>query len=174
MDIATAEIFASNHFACGCLDQWRATEKNCALITHNNGFIRHGRYIGTPCGTAAHDHCNLRYAFGRHLCLIIENPAKMVAVWKYFILERQESSSRVYQIDAGQPVLLGNFLGPKVFFDCKRIIGTTFNCGVIGNNHALYIMHLTNTGNYTSRRYIIVIQAIGSQLANFQKRAACI
>ena len=57
----------------------------------------------------------------------------------------------VHQVDAGQPIFAGDFLCSKVLLDGHGVVGPTFDCGVVGHNHALRPVDSTNAGNDSGR-----------------------
>ncbi len=94
--------------------------------------------------------------------LIIENPSKMLPVWKDLALSGQICSSRVnlqiksrilsptnirlsdginpeksYQVDARKPVLSRDLLRPQMLLHGHRVVGAAFDGGVIRHYHAL-------------------------------------
>ena len=57
----------------------------------------------------------------------------------------------VHQVDAGQSIFAGDFLCSKVLLDGHGVVGPTFNCGVVGHNHALRPVDSTDAGNDSGR-----------------------
>ena len=108
----------------------------------------------------------------RKVGLIVEDPAKVVPVGEY--LEKQEVErprevgqsvvmstnlrlpwqirpAAVHQVDAGQPIFAGDFLCSEVLLDGHGVVGPTFDCGVIGHNHALRPVDSTDAGDDSGR-----------------------
>ena len=94
----------------------------------------------------------------------------MLAVWKYFGLQGQKSTTRINKIDARQPVFACHFLGTQVLLDCKGKVGAALHGGVIGNDHHLATVHDADTGDHTGTRSGAVVHAVGRQWGEFQKR----
>ena len=160
MYIGPAEVLGADHFARSGLYQRRAGEKNRCLLTHHNGFVGHGGYIGTACGTGAHDHGNLRDARCAHVGLVEEDPSKVLAVREHLVLARQVGTPRVHQINARQAVLLGDGLRPQVFFDRQWVVRTAFDRRVVGDNHALHALDPTNAGNDPGCRNVFAVHVV--------------
>ena len=72
---------------------------------HDDRHIRHRRHIGPARRTRPHHHGDLCNALGRtHPRLIVENPAKVVAVREDLILIGQVRAAAVHEVDAqGNP-----------------------------------------------------------------------
>ena len=62
MHIAAAQFFRGHHFAGGRFHQWRATQKNRALVFDDDRFIAHRRHIGAAGGAGTHHAGDLRNA----------------------------------------------------------------------------------------------------------------
>ena len=109
--VAAAQVFGRHHFARRRFHQRRAAEENRALLLDDDRLVAHGRHIRAARGARAHHHGDLRDALGRQIRLIVEDAAEMVAVGEDVVLVRQVGAARVDQVDAGQVVLVGDFLG---------------------------------------------------------------
>ena len=99
VQIAAAQRLGRDDFAGRRLDQWRAAKKNGALVLDDNGLVRHRRHIGAAGGATAHHHGDLGDPFGRHIGLIVERAAKMLAVGEDIVLIREIGAAAVDQID---------------------------------------------------------------------------
>src|SRR5690606_24210319 len=91
-----------------------------------------------PRRARTHHHGDLGDALGRHVGLVVEDAAEMLAVGKDFILVGQVGAARVHQVNAGQAILLCNLLRPQVFLDGKRVVGAAFDGGVVADDHAFH------------------------------------
>ena len=89
MHIATAQVFGRNNLTRRGFHQRRAAQKDGALVFDNDGFITHGRHIGTARRTRPHHHGNLPQALSAQVGLVVEDAAKVVAVRKHVVLIRQ-------------------------------------------------------------------------------------
>ena len=99
-----------------------------------------------------------------HAGLIIKNAAKIVFIGKNFILHGQESTTRIDQINAGQMIALGYFLGPQMFFHSYGKVGAAFDRRIIGDNHAGSAMHHADASDYSSRRDFGLIKFMASKV----------
>ena len=64
-------------------------------------------------------------------------PGEMVAVWELLRLQRQVRAAGVDEVQARQPVLLGDFLRPQVLLHRQRVLGAALHGGVVADEHAL-------------------------------------
>ena len=88
MHIATAERLGIDDFTSSRFDQRRPPEKNCPLVFDNDGLVTHRRYIGAASSAGSENGRYLRNALGRQACLVVKNPAEMVAIGENFVLQR--------------------------------------------------------------------------------------
>ena len=177
MDIAPAQIFSSHDLPGSGLDQRWSPKKNRALMHDDDGFITHRRDIRPASGAGPHNHSDLRNAFGRHGCLIIKNPTKMIPIRKHFILIRQVGTTGIDQIQARQIVLISNFLRAQMFFNRDRIIGAALDGRVITHDDTFLTRHPSDTRNNTGGRrsshaMLILIHVVGGELREFKKRCS--
>lgn len=87
---------------------------------------------------------------------------------------RQVRTAAIDQVDAGQMILLGDFLGAQVFLDRHRIVGTALDGRVIADNHHVLARHAADTGDHSCAMDIALIHAVGCQRADLQEGRACI
>ncbi len=80
----------------------------------------------------------------------------MVLIWEHIILLGQECACRVDKVDARQVVFHGNFLRSNVLLDSDGVVGTTLECEVVSQDHALATMDHTDSSNDISRWNIFV------------------
>ena len=93
MQVTSAEILGRDDLTRRGLHKWRTTEKDRALILHDDGFIAHRGHIGTTCRARAQDGCDLRYPARRHVGLIEENAPEVISIREDVILHWQEGSA---------------------------------------------------------------------------------
>ena len=84
-----AEVLRAYHLAGRRLHQRRAAEEDGALVLHDDALVRHRRHIGAAGSAGAHHHGDLRNPQRRHIGLVVEDTAEMLAVGKHFRLRRQ-------------------------------------------------------------------------------------
>ena len=110
MEVAAAQFLGADLLARRGLHQRRAGEEDRALVADDHALVAHRRDIGAAGGAAAHHAGDLGDALRAHLRLVEEDAAEMVAVGEHLGLVRQVGAAAVDQIDARQPVLLGDLL----------------------------------------------------------------
>jgi hypothetical protein len=127
MHLGAAQLFGGHHLAGRRLHQRRAAEEDGALPFDDDGFVRHRRHVGAACGARAHHHRDLRDAGGRHVGLVVEDAAEMIAIGKHLGLVRQVGTAGIDQVDARQPVLSRDLLHAKVLLHRHRIVGAALD-----------------------------------------------
>src|SRR6056297_171063 len=172
--VCATEVFGGYYFTGGGFFQWRAGQEDGALVADDDGFVRHGGHVGATGGAQAHDDGNLGDVVGGHAGLVVEDAAEVVAVREDFVLPWQVGAARVYEVDAGQAVLQGDFLGPQVFFHRQRVVAATFNGGVVGDDHAFGAGDTAHAGDHASCRDFFAIDVVGGELADFQEGGAVV
>ena len=150
VQFGTTELLISDYFTCGCLDEGRPTQEDCASVLDNDDLVRHGGHIGATSSARATYDSDLRNAGGRHPRLVVENLSEVIFVWEYVVLLREEGASGVNEVDARQLVLHGDLLGADVFLDCDRVVCAALVSEIIGDDHARLSMHLANASDYIS------------------------
>jgi hypothetical protein len=88
---------------------------------------------------------------GRHVGLVVEDAAEVVAVGKDLVLGRQVGAARIDQVDAGQAVLRRDLLRAQVLLDRHREVGAALHRGVVGHDHALDALHAADAGDHAAR-----------------------
>ena len=173
MDLGTAEILGRNLLARRRLDQWRTGQEDRPLLPHDDGFVRHCRHIGTAGGARAHHHRDLRNAHGRHVGLVEEDPAEMIAVWENLGLVRQVGAAGIDEVDAGKAGFsIAIFLRPQMLAHGHRIVGAALDGGVVAHDHAIAARHPADAGDKSGAVDGVVIETMGGKRADLQERAA--
>ena len=85
---------------------------------------------------------------------------------------RQICPARINQVNAWQPVLASNLLGPQVLLDGDRVIGPAFDRRVITNHDTFAPGDATDPRDQSRRRRFCVVHAKRSQRGTLEKRAA--
>ncbi len=168
--VGAAELLGAHLLAGRRLHQRRAAEKDRALAAHDDALVGHGRHVGAARGARAHDHGDLRDALGRHVGLVVEDAAEVLAVGKHLVLVGQVGAAGVHQVDARQAVLLGDLLGAQVLLDRDRVVGAALHRGVVGDDHALAPGHPADAGDDARRGHGVVVDAVGGELRELEKR----
>lgn len=98
---------------------------------------------------------DLRDILGGHDCLVVEDTAKVIAVRENVGLKRQIRAARVHytsinrweetHIDAGEAILLGDFLGSQVLLHRDRVVRSSLHRGIVCHNHAVVTIDSGNS-----------------------------
>jgi len=172
VEVTAAEVLGRNLLARRGLNQGRAGEEDRALVADDHALVAHRRHVGAAGGAATHDAGNLGDALRTHLRLVVENPAEVVAVGEDFGLVRQVGAAAVDQIDARQPVGLGNFLRAEMLLDRQRIVSAAFDRRVVAHDHRLAPGDAADAGDDPGARDLALVHVAGGKLADFEKRRA--
>ena len=134
VQVAAAELLGGDDLAGGGLHQRRAAEEDRALVAHDHRLVAHRRHVGAAGGARAEHGGDLRDAARRHPCLVVEDPAEVVAVGEHLVLHRQERAAGVDEVDARQPVLERDLLRAQVLLDRDRVVGAALDRRVVGRS----------------------------------------
>ncbi|MNS68937.1 hypothetical protein D3C72_1022380 [compost metagenome] len=96
----------------------------------------------------------------------------MVAVGEDLGLVRQVGAARIDQVDAGQIVLLGDFLRPQVLLHRHGEVGAALHRGVVGDDHDLAARDAPDAADHACAGGFIPIHAVGGQLADLEEGRA--
>jgi hypothetical protein len=61
------------------------------------------------------------------------------------------------KVNAGQVILQGNLLSPKMLFDRQRVVSAAFDRGVVGYNHTFATGNASKAGYQTGPRGFAVV-----------------
>src|SRR5512137_2717235 len=84
----------------------------------------------------------------------------MLSVREYLVLHGEERAAGVHQVDAGEVVFHGDFLCPEMFFYRDRIVGTTSDGRIIGDDDDLPSMDDAYPGNNPRSRGFVVVHIV--------------
>ena len=101
--------------------------------------------------------------------LVVEDPAEVVAVGEHLRLERQERPAAVDEVDARQPVLERDLLGPEVLLDRDRVVRAALDRGVVGDDHAGRPLDPADPGDDPGARRLVVVHAPGGERAQLEE-----
>ena len=170
MHIATTQIFGGHDLPSGGFDQRRAGQENRPLLFYNDRDVRHRGHIGPTRRTRPHHNGNLGNTLGAHPGLIVENPAKVIAVRKHLVLIGQVRPAAVDKVDAGQMVFLRDLLRTEVFLDGHRIVRTTLHGGIVADDHAKSPADLPDPRNRPGTGRGPIIHPMRGHRTDLQKR----
>ena len=169
VDVGAAELFGGGDLAGGGSDEWWAAEEDGAGAADDDGFVAHGGDVGAAGGARAHDGGNLGDAEGAHARLVVEDAAEVVFIGKDVVLEWEEGAAGIDEVDAGEVVLFGDFLGAEVFFDGEGVVGAALDGGVVGDDDAGVAGDEADAGDDAGGWDVIVVDAIGGEGAEFEE-----
>ncbi len=172
VDVGAAEVLRRDDLPGGGLHQRRAGQEDGALPLDDDGLVAHRRHIGAARGTGAHDAGDLRNAGRRHVRLVEEDAAEMVAVGEDVGLVRQVRAAAIDEIDAGQPVLLRDLLRPQVLLHRDRIIGAALDRRVVADDDAFAARHAADAGDDPGAVDVALVHAIGGERRELEERRA--
>ena len=172
VDLGATELLGRDVLAGRRLHQRRPAEEDRPGAADDDRLVAHRRHVRAAGRARAHDQRHLGDPGGRHPGLVVEDPAEVVAVREDLGLERQERPARIDQVDARQPVLEGDLLGPQVLLDRHRVVGAALDRGVVGDDHAGGPLDATDAGDDPGARRIVVVQAGGGERAQLEERRA--
>ncbi len=172
MDVGATQFFRADDLAGGGFHQRRAGQENRALVPDDDRFVSHGGHIGSAGGARSHHAGDLRDAQRRHVRLVVENAAEVVAIGKDLVPGRQIGAAGIDQVNARQVILLRNLLRAQMLFYRHRKICPALDRRVIGNHHALAPRHAPHSGHDAGRGHLVVVHVPGRELRQFQERRA--
>src|SRR5215208_4436107 len=157
MDVCAPELLGGHFFAGRGLDErWTAEEYRTRTL-HDHDLVAHRRHVG-PAGRAApHDGGYLRNSLRAHPRLVVEDAPEVVPIREHLVLQRQERSPRIYQVDTRKTVLLGDLLCAKVLLDRYRIIRATLYRRIVGDDHDISPRDASDAGDDACRRHPPVV-----------------
>ena len=140
----------------------------------DDGFVGHRRHVGAARCARAHHHGDLRDALRRHARLVVEDAPEMLAVGEHLVLVRQVGAAGIHQIEAGQPVLLGDLLGADVLLDGHRVVGAALDRRVVGDHDALAPLDPPDAGDDAGGRHLGAVEPVRRQRRELEERGALV
>ncbi len=156
------------------LDDRGATEEDSADALDHDHLIAESRHVGAAGGAATEDHAQLGQALRRKPGLTIERATEMVLVGEDLILQREESTAGIDQVDDPELVLLGDLLSPNVFLDGHRNQRAALDGGVVCDEHPGHAVHDADPGHDAGPRHLVVVLAEAGQGRQFEKRRSLV
>src|SRR5258705_10049860 len=96
----------------------------------------------------------------------------MIAVGKYLVLVRQIGATGIDQIDAGQPVLGRDLLGPQMLLYSQWIIGPALDRGVVADDDTVTPRDPANPGQDARSRDVVLIDLMRRQGRKLEEMGA--
>ena len=170
--VGAAEVLCGDDLAGRGLHHRRAAEEDRAVALHDDALVAHRRHVGAA-GRARAEHArHLRDPARRHLRLVEEDPAEVVAVREHLVLQRQERAAGVDQVDARQVVLERDLLRPDVLLDRHREVGAALHGRVVGDDHHLAPLDQAHPGHDAGRGRGAVVEPVGRERRQLEERRA--
>ena len=160
VQVGATQLLGTHLLARGRLNQRWPAQEDGARAPHDDRLIGHGRHICSTGGRAAHHQSDLRDPSRGELRLVVKDSAEVLTVREDLVLERQEGTSGVDEIEARQAVLERDLLGPKVLLDRHREVGAALDRGVVGDQHALNALDHRDPGHDARSRRVAVVEAV--------------
>ena len=170
MDVGAAQVLVGDFLARRRLDQRRAADEDRPLPPDDDRLVAHGRDVGAAGRARAHDDGDLGDAERGEPGLVVEDPPEVLLVGKRPRLVGQEDPARVDEIDAGQPVFEGHFLGPEMLLDGHREIGPALDRGVVGDDEDFPAVDDADAGDHPGAGRLVLVLAVGRERAELEER----
>ena len=136
VDVGAAQLLGGHLLACRGLHERRPAEEDRAGAAHDHRLVGHGRDVRAAGRARPHDEGDLGDPERRHARLVVEDAAEVLAVGEDVRLERQVRPAGVGQVDAGEPVLLGDLLGAQVLLHGEREVAPALHGRVVRDDDA--------------------------------------
>ncbi len=167
--LGPAELLGRDVLTGRGLHERRAAEEDRPGALDDDRLVAHRRHVGAAGRARAHHEGDLRDGRGGHPSLVVEDPAEVVAVGEDLGLEGQERAAAVDQIDAGEPVLEGDLLGPQVLLDGHRVVRAALDGRVVRDDDAGRALDPPDAGHDARARRVVVVQAGRGERAQLQE-----
>ena len=172
VDVGAAEVLGGHVHSRRGLHQRRPTDEDRPLAFDDHGLVAHGRDVCAAGGGGTHDDGDLRDRERGHPCLVVEDPAEVLAVGEDFVLSREERSARVDEVEAGEPVLEGDLLRAQVLLHRERVIGAALHRRVVRDDHALVPADAADPGDDPRAGGFVVVHAERGEGRELEERRA--
>ena len=108
----------------------------------------------------------------RHLRLVEEDAAEVVAVGEDLVLQGQEGTARVDQVEAREVVLRGHLLSSQVLLDRERKVRAALDGRVVGDDDAFAALDYSDPGDDAGRGCLTVVEIPGGERIQLEERGA--
>ena len=151
MHLRAAKLFRRILHPNRSLYQCWSCEEESTAFGHQN-VVAHHRQVCAAGHTHPHDGSDLRNAHRRHNGVIAEDAAKIVGIGKDIFLQREKNASGIDQVDRGNVTVDGDVLRPDHLFRRHGEKSTSFNSGVIHDQHEQPAVHMCDRGDNAGPR----------------------
>ena len=174
MELAPAQLLGADDLADRRLHERWATEEDRALTSHDDGLVAHRGHVGAARRARPHHGGDLRDTGRRQTRLVEEDPAEVVAIRKHLVLLRQECAARIDEVDAGQSVLEGDLLRPKVLLHGHRVVGAALDGGVVADHHHVASVDQPDARDDPRAGRVATVEALGGERRQFDEGTALV
>ena len=172
VDVGAAQLLGGHLLARRGLHERRPAEEDRAGAAHDHGLVGHRRDVRASRRARPHDEGDLGDPERRHARLVVEDPAEVLAVGEDVRLERQVRPAGVGQVEAREPVLLGDLLGAEVLLHGEGEVAPALHGRVVRHDDARAARDRADAGHDARARRVAVVEAVGRERCELQKGAA--
>ena len=170
--VGPAELLGGDLLAGRGLHERRAADEDRAGSAHDDRLVRHRGDVGAAGRARAHHDRDLRHAQGRQPGLVEEDPPEVVAVGEDLRLQGEERAARVDEVDARQPVLASDLLGPEVLLHGERVVRAALHGRVVGDDDALASLDHADARHDPGRGRVPVVELPRGEGVQLEERGA--
>ena len=170
--VGAAERFGVDDFAGRRLHQRRTAEEDRALFLDDDRLVAHRRHVRAAGRARAHDDRDLRNAERAHARLVVEDAAEVIAIRKHLVLQRQERTAGIDEVDAGQAVLERDLLRAQMLLHRDRKIRAALDRRVVGDDEHLDAVDAADAGDDAGARRLVLVHAVRGERREFEERRA--
>ncbi len=176
VDLRPAQVLGGDHLARGHLHQRRPAQKRVGHLVDHHRLAGHEDDVRAARRVAAGGKGHLLQPFGRHPGHVVEHGAEVAVVRKHVGLHGQKGAARIGDIDAVEPAIFGDGLGPDVLFQGDGEIGSGLDPGIVAQNHGPIAVDFAQPGDEAAAGHVVdalgIVDAESGQPAQFEKFGA--
>mmetsp|Transcript_45653 Transcript_45653/g.122749 ORF Transcript_45653/g.122749 Transcript_45653/m.122749 type:complete len:344 (-) Transcript_45653:720-1751(-) len=161
--VSTAKLLSRDILARCSLHERRTAKEDGAVALDNDILVGHCRHVRTTCRARAQDAGDLREARGRHVRLVVEDAAKVHAIREHLVLQGQERTARVHEVDARKSILDRDLLRPQVLLHRHRIVGAALDGRIVCHKEHLAPVDKADACHDAGRMGLPVVHVEGGQ-----------
>ena len=170
VDVGAPELLRGHVLAGRRFHERRPADEDRAGAADDHRLVAHRRHVRTARRARPHHDGDLRNALRGHAGLVVEDPAEVFPVGEHLGLERQERAAGVDEVDARQPVLLGDLLGTEVLLDRDREVRAALHRRVVGDEHALAPLDDADSGDDPGGGRLVVVEPPRGERGELEER----
>lgn len=169
----SAEGFGVDHLAGCSLHEVRSAEAHEAgLFDHEDDVAQRGQ-IGSAGDAGAHDGGDLGDAqAAAHERVVIEDPRGSVLAGKDAVLQGEIDAGRIHEVDDGDAVAHGDFLGAKDLGDGFGPPGSGFDGGVVGDEDGGAAFDAGESGDDAGGGGLAIVLVVGDEKTDLEEHGA--